>query len=164
VGVDNGDKTDPDLNLNREFKMIDQTYRETDISRVTSTGVVIMQIFYSKWSDVMMEIRKVKPTILCMGCHTQKGKDLELFRQVVEPHEILDSIRNWNESVSEQSPSRSQIRIIVSEWQMPAILKIIPVFFQKELILLLVTVVLLLMKTTSIFQEYSLTVSLDTIR
>ena len=114
VGVDNGDKTDPDLNLKREFEKIEQAYREADISRVTSSGVVIKQIFFSKWSDVMMEIRKVKPTILCMGCHTQKGKDLELFRQVVEPHEILDSIRNWNESARKQSPPRPEIRIIVS--------------------------------------------------
>ena len=52
VGVDNGEKTDPDLNLYKEFKKIEQEYREADISRVTSSGVVIKQIFYSKWSDV----------------------------------------------------------------------------------------------------------------
>ena len=62
----------------------------------------------------MIEIRRVAPTILQFGCHSQKGKGLELFRQVVDPHEMLDSIRTWNESVSEQSPPRPKIRIIVS--------------------------------------------------
>jgi len=114
VGVDNGDKTDPDLNLNREFKKIEQAYREADISRVTSSGVVMKQIFYSKWSDVMMEIRKVKPTILCMGCHAQKGKGFELFRQIVDPHQMLDAIRSWNKSARKQSTPRPEIRIIVS--------------------------------------------------
>ena len=61
-----------------------------------------------------MEIRKVKPTILSMGCHAQKGKGFELFRQIVDPHAMQDAIRSWNKSAREQSPPRPQIRIIVS--------------------------------------------------
>ena len=114
VGVDNGEKTDPDLNLKREFEKIEQAYGEADISKGTSSGVVIKQIFFSKWSDVMMQIRKVKPTILHMGCHARKGKGFELFRQIVDPHEMLDAIRSWNTSARKQSPPRPEIRIIVS--------------------------------------------------
>jgi hypothetical protein len=33
VGVDNSEKTDPDLNLKKEFEKIEQAYRETDISK-----------------------------------------------------------------------------------------------------------------------------------
>ena len=42
-----------------------------------------------------MEIRKVKPNILSMGCHTQKGKGFHLFRQIVDtvdPHEMLGTL------------------------------------------------------------------------
>jgi hypothetical protein len=39
---------------------------------------------------------------------------LELFRQIVDPHDMLEAIRNWNESAREQSPLRPEIRIIVS--------------------------------------------------
>ncbi len=62
----------------------------------------------------MMEIRKVKPTILHMGCHSQTGEGLELFRQIIDPREMLEAIRSWNESARKQSPPRPEIRMIVS--------------------------------------------------
>ena len=52
--------------------------------------------------------------MLQFGCHTKKGKGFELFRQIVDPHEMLDAIRSWNKSAREQSPPRPEIRIIVS--------------------------------------------------
>jgi hypothetical protein len=66
-----------------------------------------------KWSEVI-EIRKDAPTMLHFGCHSQKGKGLELFRQIVDPHEMLDAIRSWNTSARKQSPPRPEICIIVS--------------------------------------------------
>ena len=51
--------------------------------------------------------------MLQFGYHSQKGKELKFFRQIVDPHDMLEIIRNWNESVREQCPSRLEIRIIV---------------------------------------------------
>jgi hypothetical protein len=113
VGVDNGDKTDPDLNLKREFEKIEQAYRESKVYQ-GSSRVLIKRLLVSKWIEVLIEIRKEAPTILYMGCHSQKGKGFELFRQIVDPHEMLDAIRSWNKSAREQSPPRPEIRIIVS--------------------------------------------------
>jgi hypothetical protein len=113
VGVDNGDKADPDLNLKRECERIEQAYRESKFYHASSR-VLIKRLLFSKWSEVLIEIRKEAPTILHMGCHAQKGKGFELFRQIVDPHEMLDTIRCWNKSAREQSPPRPEIRIIVS--------------------------------------------------
>jgi hypothetical protein len=79
-----------------------------------SSRVLIKRLLFSKWSEVLIEIRKEAPTMLLFGCHARKGKGFELFRQVVDPHEMLDAIRSWNKSAREQSPPRPEIRIIVS--------------------------------------------------
>ncbi len=113
MGVDNGEKTDPDLNLKSEFEKIQQAYRESKVYH-GSSRVLIKQLLFSKWSEVLIEIRKEAPTMLQFGCHTKKGKGFELFRQIVDPHKMLDAIRSWNKSVREQSPPRPQIRIILS--------------------------------------------------
>jgi hypothetical protein len=113
VGVDNGEKTDPDLNLKSEFEKIQQTYRESKVYH-GSSRMFIKELLFSKWNEVLIEIRKEAPTMLQFGCHTKKGKGFELFRQIVDPHEMLDAIRSWNKSVREQSPPRPQIRIILS--------------------------------------------------
>jgi hypothetical protein len=114
VGVDNGEKTDPDLHLKREFERIEQAYREARVSKDGSSPVLIKWLRFSKWSEVMIEIRRVAPTMLQFGGHAQKGKGFELFRQIVDPQEMLDAIRSWNKSSREQSPPRPEIRIIVS--------------------------------------------------
>ncbi len=112
VGVDNGEKTDPDLNLKKEFENIEQAYRESKVYH-GSSRVLIKQLLFSKWNEVLIEIRKEAPTMLQFGCHSQKGKGLELFRQIVDPHDMLDAIRSWNKSGREQNPPRPEIRIIV---------------------------------------------------
>ncbi len=58
VGVDNGDKIDPDLNLKREFERIEQAYGEAEVSKDGSSRVLIKWLRFSKWSEVMMTIRK----------------------------------------------------------------------------------------------------------
>jgi hypothetical protein len=87
VGVDNGEKTDPDLNLKNEFEKIEQAYRESKVYH-GSSRVLVKQLFFSKWSEVLIEIRKEAPTMLQFGCHSQKGKGLELFRQIVDPNDV----------------------------------------------------------------------------
>jgi hypothetical protein len=113
VGVDNGDKTDPDLNLKRELEKIEQAYRKSKVCH-GSSRVLIKRILFSKSSELLIEIRKEAPTMLQFGCHAQKAKGFELFRQIVGPQEMLDAIRSWNKSARERSPPRPEIRIIVS--------------------------------------------------
>ncbi len=93
VGVDNGEKTDPDLNLKGEFEKIEQAYRESKVYH-GSSRVLIKRLLFSKWSEVLIEIRKEAPTMLQFGCHAQKGKGFELFRQIVDPHEMLNGERH----------------------------------------------------------------------
>jgi hypothetical protein len=50
VGVDNGEKTDPDLHLQREFERIEQAYREARVSKVGSSSVLIKWLRFSKWA------------------------------------------------------------------------------------------------------------------
>jgi hypothetical protein len=113
VGVDNGDKSQPDLNLKLEFEKIKQAYRESKAYHVDTRRVVIKQLLFSQWSEVMVEICKEMPTALHLGCHAHKGGGLELFRQTVKPREILPAIRSWNRDARSRSPPRPEIRLIV---------------------------------------------------
>ena len=73
VGVDNGDKSQPDLTLKLEFEKIEQAYRESKVyHHVDTRRVVIKQLLFSQWPEVMMEIRKEMPTALHFGCHAWK--------------------------------------------------------------------------------------------
>jgi hypothetical protein len=58
----------------------------------------------------------------CMGCHAQKGKGFELFRQTVDPHEML---AGTNLPASKVRHGQKSALLC----QMPAILKSMPVFF-----------------------------------
>jgi len=113
VGVDNGDKSQPDLNLKLEFEKIEQAYRESKAYHVDTRRVVIKQLLFSQWSEVMMEICKEMPTALHLGCHAHKGGGLQLFRQTVKPREILQEIMSWNRDARSRSPPRPEIRLIV---------------------------------------------------
>ncbi len=112
MGVDNGEKTDPDLNLNREYKEIEKAYKEAKLKSVKLDSVTLKQIFFSNLGGVMMQIKQEEPTVLHLGCHAQKGKGIELFRQMVDPHEMLEAIRTWNKIQCEKGSPRS-IRIVV---------------------------------------------------
>jgi len=114
VGVDNGKKSSPDLKLKLEFKKIEQAYRER-LAKHDTRRVVIKQLLFSQWKEVMEEICKEMPTALHLGCHAWKGKGggLELFRQTVKPREILPSIVSWNRDARIRSPPRPEIRLIV---------------------------------------------------
>ncbi len=57
-GVDNIDKSQPDLNLKLEFDKIEQTYRESKAYHVDTRRVVIKRLLFSQWSEVMVEICK----------------------------------------------------------------------------------------------------------
>ncbi len=98
AGVDNGHKDDPDLELQREFQMIESVYKQSKIYHDGSAPRVhIKQIFFSKLADVMIQIRREKPSVLHFGCHSEKSTGLELFRQIAKPKEIFDAIQSWNE-------------------------------------------------------------------
>ena len=113
VGVDNGDKTEPDLNLKEEFKKIEQAYRESMAYHVDTRRVVIKQLLFSQWSEVMVEICKEMPTALHIGCHAHEGGGLELFQQTVKPSQILPEIISWNRDARRRTPPRPEIRLIV---------------------------------------------------
>ena len=79
-----------------EFKKIEQAYRESIAYHVDTRRVVIKQLLFSQWSEVMVEICKEMPTALHVGCHAHEGGGLELFRQTVKPSQILPEIISWN--------------------------------------------------------------------
>jgi hypothetical protein len=53
VGVDNGDKTDPDLQLTKEFNLIESAYKESALYHNANDRVHIKQIFFSKFAEVI---------------------------------------------------------------------------------------------------------------
>jgi len=55
-GVDNGEKSQPDLNLKLEIEKFEQAYRESKAYHVDTRRVVIKQLLFSQWSEVMVEI------------------------------------------------------------------------------------------------------------
>jgi hypothetical protein len=60
VVVDNGGKTDPDLNLNREYREIEKAYKEAKLKSVKLKSVTLNQIFFSNLGacqDVRVLIR-----------------------------------------------------------------------------------------------------------
>ena len=58
VVVDNGGKTDPDLNLNREYREIEKAYKEAKLKSVKLKSVTLKQIFFSNLGSVMIQIKQ----------------------------------------------------------------------------------------------------------
>ena len=106
VGVDNGDRQAPELNINEEFKKIDTALRLTRLDK----HIRIRQIFYSKWSEVMEAIMDEKPGVLQMGCHATK-RGLELFRTIVTP-DMIRQVRDWNEYA--RANNLPQVRMVAT--------------------------------------------------
>jgi len=105
VGVDNGDRQAPELNLNAEFEAINTALR---MKRLDGK-VRVRQIFYSNWADVMKTINDEAPDVLHLGCHgTTRG--IELFRKVVTP-EMIRQLQDWNAHA--RATNRRQIRFVV---------------------------------------------------
>jgi hypothetical protein len=111
VGVDNGDKTDPDLQLTKEFNLIESAYKESALYHNANDRVHIKQIFFSKFAEVIKQIRREKPTVLHLGCHATKGKGLELFRQQVRSRDLVEAIQSWNATARRQQ--HHEIRLVI---------------------------------------------------
>jgi hypothetical protein len=111
IGVGNGDKTDPDLQLTKEFNLIESAYKESALYHNANDRVHIKQIFFSKLAEVMKQIRREKPAVLHLGCHATNGKGLELFRQKVSPRDFVDAIQSWNATARRQQ--YHEIRLVI---------------------------------------------------
>ncbi len=66
-------------NPSQEFERIEQANRESKVYH-GSSRVLMKRLLFSKWSEVLIEIRKEASTMLQFGCHARKGKGFELFR------------------------------------------------------------------------------------
>ena len=94
---------------------MEQAYRESKIYEHDDANrrVRIKRLSFCTWSEVMLEIRKERPSGLHFGCHAQKNTGLELFRQTVNPRAMVPQIKSWNRHARSQTPPRPEIRFIV---------------------------------------------------
>jgi hypothetical protein len=105
VGVDNGNRQSPELNLNAEFQKIEDAWRAQKLG----AAVNIKRIFYARWPEVMEAIAREDPSVLHLGCHSTK-EGLELFQRVVTP-EMIRQLQHWNEHA--RTKGRAEIRLVV---------------------------------------------------
>ena len=108
VGVNSDESAD--LCLKREFEKIDAAL-EAAFGRNSTEKPSLKQIPYTTWNEVLQEITRYHPTVLHLGCHSNKASGIKLFENTVQPESMIDAIREWNSEAREQS--RHQIRVIV---------------------------------------------------
>ena len=113
VGVDNSDKTDPDLNLKAEFEKIEQAYRERLARDDPTRAVRIKRLYFTRFAEVVLEIRRESPSVVHFGCHAREKKGLELFKETVDTPTMVRSIEAWNRDARQQRPPQPPVRGII---------------------------------------------------
>ena len=84
---------------------------EGSFGRNSTEKPSLKQIPYTTWNEVLQEITRYHPTVLHLGCHSNKASGIKLFENTVQPESMIDAIREWNSEAREQS--RHPIRVIV---------------------------------------------------
>ena len=109
VGV-NSD-VEPDLRLGEEHERV-QAALDAAFGRASvPEHVVLKHVAYSTWNEVMDEIRRARPTWLHFGCHADQEAGIQLFRNTVQPEQMLPAIKAWNEHAGQNG--WAQLRVIV---------------------------------------------------
>jgi hypothetical protein len=109
VGVNSNEK--PDLNLKEEHNKV-QTALDAAYGRASAhKPVVLKHVAYSTWDEVLSEIRREHPTVLHLGCHSDRHAGILLFRGTVRPKTMLPAIKAWNEHAGRKG--FAQLRVIV---------------------------------------------------
>ena len=106
VGVDNGDRQSPELNLKAEYQAIETALKLMQMDK----KIRLRQIFFSNWGEVMAAIQDEKPSILHLGSHST-GKGIELFREIVTL-DMIKQIEDWNEHA--RARGWPQIRMVAT--------------------------------------------------
>jgi hypothetical protein len=83
-----------DLCLKREFEKID-TALEGTFGRNSTEKPSLKQIPYATWNEVLKEIMRYHPTVLHLGCHSNKASGIQLFENTVQPESMIAAIREW---------------------------------------------------------------------
>jgi hypothetical protein len=111
VGVNSNEKPDPQLNHMEEHRKIqaalDAAYGRTSAHK----PVVLKHVAYSTWDEVLSAIRRECPTVLHLGCHSERHGGIQLFRDTVQPERMLPAIKAWNEHAGRKG--FAQLRVIV---------------------------------------------------
>ena len=108
VGVNNDEI--PDLCLKEEYEKIN-TALETIFGMSSTDKPSLKQIPYAAWHEVLKEIMRYHPTVLHLGCHSQTHSGIRLFKNTVQPENMIEAIRACN--TLSRKEGQSEIRIIV---------------------------------------------------
>jgi len=107
VGVNSDEKFD--LSLKTELQRMESASDTHFNSRAKNDKPILAPIPYSTWDEVMHQVGRQYPTILHFGCHAE-GSGLELFKQTVQPQQMILAINAHNEFAREKG--EGEIRLI----------------------------------------------------
>ena len=108
VGANN--QQNPQLKLQAEYNAIKEKLgREFQDTREAPR---LEPIPYSTWFEVLDSITNHYPTAVHFGCHSEKNKGLALFRQIVDPGQMIPAIRAHNRLACKQG--KAALRFIIT--------------------------------------------------
>jgi hypothetical protein len=111
VGVNSNERHGPQLNLMEEHKKV-QAALDAAYGRASAHKLVVLKhMAYSTWDEVLSAIRRERPTVLHLGCHSERHAGIQLFRDMVQPETMLPAIKAWNEHAGRIGCA--QLRVIV---------------------------------------------------
>jgi len=107
VGVNSNEGLD--LNLKEEYQNIKTAF---DVASNSFEGPKprLVHTPYSKWSDLMYQIRQECPTILHFGCHSE-ASGVELHGETVQPRQMIQAIQDHNNCARENG--EAEIHVII---------------------------------------------------
>jgi hypothetical protein len=89
--VDVNSDESADLCLKREFEK-DEAALEDTFGRNSTEKPPLKQIPYATWNEVLKEIMRYHPTVLHLGCHSNKASGIKLFENTVQPESMIAAI------------------------------------------------------------------------